>query len=202
MKLLLTAFEPFGGERINASLEALSRVEATADTELTRLVLPCVFGLAAETALEAVSREKPDAVVCLGQAAGRDAITPERRAVNLRKARIPDNAGNTPSDESIVAGAAEDLFSTLPIEAMCDAITACGIPARISESAGTFVCNDLMYGLLSGLRQRGIQIPAGFVHVPCLPGQAEEGSPSMPLSEIVVGLNAALAALEAAFDGA
>lgn len=195
MKILLTAFEPFGGEEINASLEALRRVEAPDGAELTRLVLPCVFGLAAETVREAVYREKPDAVVCLGQAAGRDAITPERRAVNLRCARIPDNAGKSPADEPVVPGGAEELLSTLPIERMCAAIRSRGLPARISESAGTFVCNDLMYGLLFALQNAGVEIPAGFIHVPCLPGQTGDDGPSLPPAEIAAGLQAALAVL-------
>lgn len=192
MTILLTAFEPFGGEGINASLEAMRLVEPPAGTELLRLTVPTVFGRCTETVLDALCRLRPDAVVCLGQAAGREAITPERRAVNLRNARIPDNEGFCPVERPVVPGGEAELHSTLPVEAMCAAILARGIPARISESAGTFVCNDLMYGLLHALRRRGIAIPAGFIHVPCLPEQAKEGEASMALACIVEGIYAAL----------
>ena len=195
MTILLTAFEPFGGERINASLEAMRLVEAPAGGELERLMVPTVFGRCTETVLDTLFRLRPDAVVCLGQAAGREAITPERRAVNLRNARIPDNEGYCPVGVPVVPGGEEELISTLPIERMCAAILSHGIPARISESAGAFVCNDLMYGLLHALRRQGIAIPAGFIHVPCMPGQAKAGEPSLALPRIVEGINAALAVL-------
>ena len=195
MTILLTAFEPFGGERINASLEALRLVEAPDGTALKRLAVPTVFGRCTETVLDAVCRLRPDAVVCLGQAAGRDAITPERLAVNLRKARIPDNEGFCPAEGPVVPGGAEELLTTLPVEAMCAAILARGIPARISESAGAFVCNDLMYGLLYALRLKSIAIPAGFIHVPCLPEQTTDAGASLELGKIVEAVNAALGVL-------
>lgn len=195
MTMLLTAFEPFGGEKVNASLEALALIRAPVGKEIVRLTLPTAFGRSFESVMDAVLRERPDAVVCLGQAEGREAITPERRAVNLRNARIPDNAGFCPVDRPVVPGGPKEVLSTLPVEQMTRAIRDQGIPARISESAGTFVCNDLMYGLLYALQRYSIAIPAGFVHVPCLPEQTRDGAPSMALSRIVEGLNAALAVL-------
>ncbi len=191
MKILLTAFEPFGGEKTNASLEAMKGIRAPRGTELIRIEVPTVFGLAGETVLRAVREERPDVVLCLGQAAGRAAVTPERVAINVRDASIPDNAGEMPQDEPIVPGGPAAYFSTLPIRAMVSAAQAAGVPAAISNSAGTFVCNDLMYSLLHSLAAEFPQIRAGFVHVPaCVP--LEEG-PSVP----ILSTEKAVAAIEA-----
>lgn len=200
MKILLTAFEPFGGESVNPAWEAVRTVKAPAGAELIRLQVPTVYGRTGETVLDAVRRERPDAVLCVGQAAGRAALTPERVAINCRDAAIPDNAGQRPTDEPVVPGGPAAYFSTLPVRAMTEAIRAAGVPAGISNTAGTFVCNDLLYALLHGLAREYPGIRGGFIHVPCLPEQAArraDGTPFLPLSEIVRGLEAALALLAA-----
>lgn len=148
--------------------------------------------------IAAVERENPDAVVCVGQAAGRAAITPERVAINLRDAVSPDNAGVIPRDEPVEPGAPAAYFSTLPIREMQRRIEEHGIPSVLSNTAGTFVCNGLMYGLLHHLSATGNKIPGGFIHVPCLPDQAarmKAGTPALSLEQIVEGLEAALSVL-------
>ena len=198
MKILLTGFEPFGGETVNPAWEAVCRVHAPDGVTLSTLQIPTVFGLAGERVLDAVRRERPDAVLCLGQAAGRAALTPERVAINLRDASLPDNAGNQPEDEPIVSGGPAAYFSTLPVKAMVRAIREAGLPAVVSCSAGTFVCNDLLYMLLSALAETERPIPAGFLHLPCLPEQAAsrgDGTPSLPLGDLVRGVEAALGAI-------
>ena len=195
MKLLLTAFEPFGGEALNAAREAVSALDAPEGLQLCRLLVPTVFGLAGDTVWEAIARERPDAVLCVGQASGRAALTPERAALNLRDASIPDNAGNRPVDEPVVPGGPAAYFTTLPLREMAEAIRRAGLPAAISSSAGTFVCNDLLYTLLYRIEREGLPIRCGFLHVPCLPEQAAEGIPSLPLEDTVRGLAAAVAAL-------
>lgn len=198
MNTLITAFEPFGGEPVNPAWEAVKRLNAPEGMSLTKLLVPTVFGRAAETVLAALRREQPDYVLCVGQAAGRAAITPERVAINLRDASLPDNAGQQPVDQPIVPGGAAAFFATLPIKAMVRAMENAGVPAAISNSAGTFVCNDLMYTVLYHIETEFPGVRGGFVHVPCLPEQAERmkaGMPAMPLAQIVTGLEAALTAL-------
>ena len=192
--LLITGFEPFGGEAVNPSWEAVRRLPDTlGDWTLTRLRVPTVFGLAAETVLGAAD-PMPDAILCVGQAGGRAGLTPEVIGVNLRDARIPDNAGNRPEAEPIAPGGPDGLFATVPVRAMARAMEAAGIPARLSLSAGSFVCNDLLYSLL--LHFRGTPVRVGFVHVPYLPEQAKNGEPSLPLEEIVRGLRLCVGALD------
>ena len=198
MKILLTGFDPFGGENVNPALEAVKLVKAPAGAALVRLEVPTVFGKSIDTVLEAVRLHRPDAVVCVGQAAGRAGITPERVAINLMDASIPDNEGNQPCDRPVYPDGENAYFSTLPVKAMVEAIKAAGVPASLSNTAGTFVCNQLMYGLLYHTSREFPGIRGGFVHVPCIPEQAErtEGNlPSLPLPEIVRGLEAALAVL-------
>ena len=139
MKILLTGFDPFGGESINPALEAVKLVKAPAGAELIRLEVPTVFGRSVATVLEAVRLHRPDAVVCVGQAAGRGEITPERVAINIADASIPDNEGNQPCDAPIVPEGENACFSTLPVKAMVEAIRAAGLPASVSNTAGTFV---------------------------------------------------------------
>ncbi len=195
MKLLLTAFEPFGGDTVNPAWEAVQALDAPEGIRVVKLQVPTVFGKAAETVLSAVRREYPDAVVCVGQAAGRAVLTPERVAINCRDARIPDNAGQAPTDEPVIPGGPAAYFSTLPLRAMVSAIRAAGVGAEISNTAGTFVCNDLMYGLLHGLAREFPGVRGGFIHVPCLPEQAQRrdgATPSMALDAIANGLTAAI----------
>ncbi len=197
MKILVTGFEPFGGEDINPSWEAVRQLRAPEGTELVRLRLPVVFREAGEQLAAAMKRERPDLVLCIGQAAGRAAITPERLGVNLMDASIPDNAGFQPQEEPVIPGAPAAFFARLPVAALAEAIRAAGVPARVSNSAGLFVCNALLYRLLHEIETRYPQMRGGFLHVPCLPEQAERlgkgtSLPSMELSQIVRGLQAAL----------
>ena len=194
-RLLVTGFEPFGGESINPAWEAVSRLPETIGAyRVEKLRVPVVFGAAGEIVLEAAARVRPDAVVCVGQAGGRAGVTPELIAVNLRSARIPDNAGNRPQDTPVVPGGPDGLFATLPVRAMAARIGALGLPASVSYSAGAFVCNDLMYTVLHHFAGTGVR--AGFIHVPFLPEQAKAGTPSMILSDIVRALTAAIEALD------
>lgn len=197
MKILVTGFEPFGGEDVNPSWEAVRQLQAPEGTELVRLRLPVVFREAGEQLAAALRREQPDLVLCIGQAAGRDAITPERLGVNLMDASIPDNAGFQPQEEPVIPGAPTAYFARLPVKALAEAIRAAGVPAQVSNSAGLFVCNALLYRLLYEMETGYPQMRGGFLHVPCLPGQAarlgkEKPLPSLELSRIVRGLQAAL----------
>lgn len=198
MKILLTGFDPFGGESINPAWEAVKRVKAPAGAELIRLEVPTVFGRSITTVLTSMRLHRPDVVVCVGQAAGRSEITPERVAINIADASIPDNEGNRPCDAPIYPDGENACFSTLPVKAMVEAIKAAGLPASLSNTAGTFVCNQLMYGLLYHISREFPGMGGGFIHVPCIPEQAarmEKPVPSLPLPEIVRGLEAALSAL-------
>ena len=190
----MTAFDPFGGESVNASMELLRAMpDRMGEAELIKLVLPTEFRRAGETLCAAVDELHPDAVVCLGQAGGRDAVTPERVAVNVMDARIPDNAGCRPTDTPVDPDGPAAYFSALPIRAMAEAMTAAGTPARISDTAGTFVCNSVMYSLLRHRELRGLRIPCGFIHVPCLDELPRaEGLPSLPKETVARGLCAAL----------
>ena len=196
-KLLLTAFTPFDGERINPALEAVKLVkDRIGNLLIVKLEVPTVFGKSIDTVREAIEREKPDFVLSIGQAGGRAEITPERVAINLDDARIPDNEGNQPIDEPIFPDGENAYFSTLPVKAMVEAIRKEGLPSSLSNSAGTYVCNHLMYGVLYYLDKRPV-IKAGFIHVPYIPEQTKNKKemPALELSEIVRGLEAAITAI-------
>ena len=196
-KLLLTAFTPFDGERINPALEAVKLVkDKIGNLLIVKLEVPTVFGQSIDTVREAIEREKPDFVLSIGQAGGRAEITPERVAINLNDARIPDNEGNQPIDEPVFPDGENAYFSTLPVKAMVEAIREEGIPSSLSNSAGTFVCNHLMYGVLYYLNKRP-GMKAGFIHVPYIPEQTKNKKemPALELSEIVRGLEAAITAI-------
>ena len=196
-KLLLTAFTPFDGERINPALEAVKLVkDKIGNLLIVKLEVPTVFGKSIDTVREAIEREKPDFVLSIGQAGGRAEITPERVAINLNDARIPDNEGNQPIDEPIFPDGENAYFSTLPVKAMVEAIRKEGLPSSLSNSAGTYVCNHLMYGILYYLDKRP-GIKAGFIHVPYIPEQTKNKKemPALELSEIVRGLEAAITAI-------
>lgn len=196
-KLLLTAFTPFDGERINPALEAVKLVkDKIGNLLIVKLEVPTVFGKSIDTVREAIEREKPDFVLSIGQAGGRAEITPERVAINLNDARIPDNEGNQPIDEPVFPDGENAYFSTLPVKAMVEAIRKEGLPSSLSNSAGTYVCNHLMYGILYYLDKRP-GIKAGFIHVPYIPEQTKNKKemPALELSEIVRGLEAAITAI-------
>ncbi len=196
MKILISAFEPFGGEERNASLEVLRQINVPAGREIKKIVVPTVFGLAGKVLLDAVREERPDVVLCLGQAAGRIDVTPERVAINVRDASIPDNAGRQPKDEPIVPNGPAAIFSSLPIKDMIRAARNEGLSASISNSAGTFVCNDLMYSLLYVLNRDYPFIRGGFIHVPVCPSMGKEPrTPSMPTEMSAATIEAMFTAL-------
>lgn len=199
MKLLLTAFEPFGGADMNPAQEAVRLVpERIGDVDIVKMDVPVVFGRAIDAVAAAVEREKPDAVLCIGQAGGRAAITPERVAINVDDASIPDNAGAQPIDRPIVPGGPAAYFSTLPVKAMVAAIRQAGLPASLSNTAGTFVCNHLMYGVLHLLATRCPGVRGGFMHVPFAPQQVtDRPAPAMSVEDIARGITAAVEAIAA-----
>lgn len=202
MKLLLTGFEPFGGIRVNPSEQvvlALAR-ENLGAIKVQAAILPVdrVHGPAA--LIRAYQEHHPDAVLCLGEASKRMAISIERVAINLLDYRIPDNAGNQIVDESIVRDGPASYFCTLPVRAMLNAVRACGVPAELSLSAGAFLCNQVTYTLLHYLAQNNLVIPAGFVHLPALPEQVIDKQPlipSMGLETMLKGIRAAINVLDA-----
>lgn len=184
--VLLTGFEPFGGERTNSSQEVVRRLHGTVIRRhrMVGAVLPCVFRDSLPGLRRLIRRHDPVLVICLGQAGGRAAITPERVAINVDDARIPDNAGRQPVDRPVVRGGPAAYFSTLPIKAMVRDLRAAGLPAEISQTAGTFVCNHVFYGLLHALRERP-DVRGGFIHLPWLPHQ---GTPSLSASRMTEGI--------------
>ena len=189
-KLLITGFDPFGGADINPAWEAVKLLPDTiGDFELTKLEIPTVFGLATEKVLEKAEEIHPDVILCIGQAGGRAAVTPERIGVNIRDAKITDNAGNQPEGQFVAEDGPAAYFATVPVMAMADAIQAADLPGQVSNSAGAFVCNDTLYGLLH--HYAGTQVKVGFIHVPWLP---EQGSPSLELERTAAALEAAIRA--------
>ena len=194
-RLLITGFDPFGGEKINPSWEAVRRLpDEIGPWQLTKLQIPTVFGAAARAVLEAAREAAPDVILCVGQAGGRGAVTPEVVAINLREARIPDNAGHQPEDQPVAEGGPCGYFATVPVREMVRAMTDAGYPAALSYSAGTFVCNDVLYTLLHRFEGSGTRV--GFVHVPFLPQQAGENQPSMTLEDMIGALTAAVGAIK------
>jgi pyroglutamyl-peptidase len=201
LKVLLTGFEPFGGEAVNPSAQiaqALHGQVLQADgtpARVVAVVLPCVFGAALQALDAALRQHRPLLVLALGQAAGRCELTPERVAINVDDARIADNAGAQPVDRPVVPGGPAAYFSTLPIKAMVAALRAAGVPASVSQTAGTFVCNHVVVGRMHALREHpGVR--GGFMHVPLLPEQAARtsGQPSLPLALQTEGVRLALQA--------
>jgi len=195
--VLVTGFEPFGGERTNPSWEVCTRLpKEISGMRVQTCRVPCRFRRAIEVVAEAIERVRPVLVVCLGQAGGRSRIGIERVAINVDDARIPDNAGAQPVDELVAANGPPAYFATLPVKAMAAAVRAAGVPAEVSNTAGTFVCNHLMYGVLHGLAVSGSRARAGFIHVPYSEEQAagHRDSPSMAIDTMVKGVVAAIAA--------
>lgn len=189
-RLLITGFDAFGGSEENPSWLAVSQLPDTVGNfTLKKCMLPTVFGRAAQEVLAAAEDFQPDVILCVGVAAGRDAVTPERIAVNIRDARIPDNAGNQPVGEFVVADAPAAYFSTVPVAAMAQAIRDAGVPGTVSNSAGAFVCNDTLYLLLHHFA--GTATRVGFIHVPAAPHQH---AVSLPLEKTVRALLSAISA--------
>ena len=191
--VLVTAFMPFGGEDINPTeLILKSLPHSISGRAIIKLLLPVEFARAAALACEAYDRFSPAAVIMLGQAGGRAAITPETTAKNLMDASIPDNAGFMPKGAPIVPGGAEKLYSTFPAAAIRDAVLRLGIPCELSDNAGAYVCNSLLYGMLA---HNAGNVPTGFIHVPFIPEQGHPDKPSMELSSMRRGVTAAIEAV-------
>lgn len=189
-RVLVTGFEPFGGERTNPSFDAVRLLDGVVAVEL-----PCTFAGALPALRTAIDEHEPDLVLCVGQAGGRAAVTVEKVAVNLAEARIPDNAGAQPSDEPVVEGGPAAYFAHLPVKAMVQAARSCGVPAQVSYTAGTFVCNQVAYGLAHLIETERPGLRGGFVHVPYSPDQVvDQAQPSMDTAVVARALQAMIAA--------
>lgn len=197
-KVLVTGFDPFGGERVNPSWEV---VKLLGDLELSgaQIVvrqLPCVFGKAIDALNAAIDEVHPEMVLCVGQAGGRSDFSVERVAINIDDARIPDNEGNEPVDAPIVADGPAAYFSSLPIKTIVNGLRESGIPASVSQTAGTYVCNHVMYGLMHRLAHPSCSVvKGGFIHIPYLPEQAAKhpGEPSMSVNTVLNALELTIA---------
>lgn len=191
-KLLITGFDPFGGANINPAWQAVDRLpDVVGEYALCKLQIPTVFQKAPQMVMEKAAELCPDVILCIGQAGGRDAVTPERFGVNIRDARIADNMGNQPRGERIAPDGPAAYFATVPVEAMAQAAREAGYPATVSNSAGAFVCNDTLYSLLHHFAGTGVKV--GFIHVPYLP---EQGTPALPLEKTVAALEAMIKVCE------
>ena len=182
MKIIVTGFDPFGGETINPSIECVKALPEIEGVELIRLELPTVFKESAKRLNEVINDVKPDAVLSVGQAGGRPGITMERIAINIDDARIPDNISQQPIDETIQTEGEAAYFTTLPIKRIVKAIRELRISAEVSNSAGTFVCNHIMYQSLFAATKADKPFKAGFMHIPFIPEQTTD-KPSLPLEE-------------------
>ena len=191
MKIIVTGFDPFGGEKINPSIECVKALPEVEGVELIRLELPTVFKESAKRLNEVINDVKPDAVLSVGQAGGRPGITMERIAINVDDARIPDNISQQPIDETIQTKGAAAYFSTLPIKRIVKAIREAGISAEVSNSAGTFVCNHIMYQALFAVAKADKPFKAGFMHIPFITEQTTN-KPSLPLEESTKALQIAI----------
>ncbi len=200
MKILLTGFEPFSEDLFNPSWEAVKLLpEQIEERQIIKTCLPVVFGKAADMLIEKIRETKPDAVICTGLAGGRKAVTPELIAVNLRSAGIPDNDGQQPVWEKILEDGEDGIFTKLPVREMKTQLLAAGIPAEISYSAGTYVCNEVMYRLLhyAGHENENPGMKAGFIHVPYAKEYLAEGKDAfaLPVKEIAKALAVCVAVL-------
>lgn len=203
MKILVTGFDPFGNDQTNPAIEVVKRLpDHIAGAEVIKLEIPTVFNESAIALKNAMKKHKPDYVLCIGQAGGRYGLTPERVAINEDDARIPDNEGNQPIDEVIQKDGEAAYFSQHPIKAMVAAIQKEGLPASVSNTAGTFVCNHIMYQAIYLTKTLFPKAKAGFMHVPFLPEQVinRPEVASMSLEDIIRGTHAAISAI-VEFDG-
>ena len=197
---LVTGFEPFGGDARNPSWEICERLPGSiAGLRVEVQRVPCEFLRSIQIVAEAIERHRPALVVCLGLAGGRSQLSVERVAINTDDARIPDNAGERPIDEPIAPDGPPAYFATLPVKAMVAAMRKAGVPAEVSNSAGTYVCNHVMYGVLHFIAASGKRARAGFIHVPYAEDQTldKPGTPAMALATMVKGVEAAIAAAQA-----
>lgn len=199
MKVLVTGFDPFGGESINPAYEAVKALpDEILGAQVIKIEIPTVFDDAPKAVETAIEVYHPDIVLCVGQAGGRTHITPEFVGINFKDARIPDNLGKQPLNEKIAEDGDTAYFSKHPVKAMVQKLKDHGIPAAVSYSAGTYVCNDVMYSLLYMIDKKYPNIRGGFVHVPYDASQAamlSASTPSMPITMIAEGLKLAIEAI-------
>lgn len=193
-KILITGFDPFDHAQINPSYEAVRALpEEIGGATVIKMEIPTVFNKAASIVRDAIMKNIPDIIICVGQAGGRSAISIEQVAINIVEARIPDNEGNQPQDENVIVTGDNAYFSNLPVKAMVKAIQDKGIQAEISYSAGTYVCNEVMYQLLHTITKEFPSMRGGFIHVPFSPEQTED-KPSMPIESMTEALYTAIQA--------
>lgn len=198
MKILVSGFDPFGGEKINPAIESVKLLpDEIKGAKIIKLEIPTVIGKSLRKLEEVIEREKPDVVINVGQAGGRQDITVERVGINVDDCRIKDNEGNQPIDEPVVKGGPDAYFVTLPIKAMVKNMTDNKVPASISNTAGTFICNHVTYGMAHLAKTKYPNMKTGFIHIPFLPEQVldKRNMPSMSLDLIVKGLTHAIEAV-------
>ena len=198
MKILITGFDPFGGEPVNPALEAVKLMkDEIAGAKIIKLEIPTVFRKSVEKIHEMMKAEQPDVVLSIGQAGGRFGVTPERVAINVDDARIKDNEGNQPVDTPIFTDGEAAYFSNLPVKAMVEAIKNKGLPSTLSNSAGTFVCNHVMYGVLYYIHKEFPNVRGGFIHVPFITDQVvtKPNVASMALADITEALESSVEAI-------
>ena len=199
MKILITGFDPFGGEKVNPAYEAVKLLPDTiAGAQIVKLEIPTVFSKSGPAVEAGILEHKPDVVLNIGQAGGRSCVTVERVAVNLAEARIPDNAGEQPMDDPLQPDGPAAYFATIPVKGIVQNVRDHGLPCHISYSAGTYVCNCVMYNVLHMAATKYPNIRAGFMHVPFADGQVVDkpnGTPSMALETIAKALEYAVEAI-------
>lgn len=195
MKILVTGFDPFGGEKVNPAFEVIKKLKDNIEeAEIVKLQVPTAFYSSVNKTVEKIEEIKPDAVLMIGQAGGRFDVTVERIAINLDDARIPDNEGNQPIDKLVDEEGLTAYFATLPIKAIVNKIKEKNIPSSVSNSAGTYVCNHLMYGVLNHIYKNKLNIKAGFIHIPFLLEQVlnKPNVPAMTLDCMVTAIESAI----------
>ena len=197
MKVLVTGFDPFGGESINPAWEAVKVIkDEIAGAEIVKMQIPTVVGKSIAKIHDKMVEINPDIVIAVGQAGGRFGVTPERVAINVTDARIPDNEGNQPIDEPIFADGDAAYFSNLPVKAMVQEIKNAGYPTSLSNTAGTYICNHVMYGILYYIQKEFPNVHGGFIHVPFAASQVvnKPNTPSMAIADITAAIEAAIKA--------
>lgn len=198
MKILVTGFDPFGGEKVNPAIEAVKKLPDTIDgAEIIKLEIPTVVHKSLAKIDAAIAEHDPDIILSVGQAGGRPDITVERVGINCDDCRIPDNEGNQPVDEPVYKDGPAAYFSLLPIKAMVADIQAAGIPASVSDTAGTFICNHVLYGVRYICEHKYPGKKSGFIHIPFMTSQAvgKRNTPSMNLDDIVKALTVAITSI-------
>ena len=199
MKILVTGFDPFGGEPINPAIESVKLLPATIEgAEIIKLEIPTVVHKSLQVIREAIQKHDPDMILSIGQAGGRSDLTVERVGINIDDCRITDNEGNQPLNEPLVAGAPDAYFTQLPVYAMVEKMKADGLPAAVSYTAGTYVCNAMMYCVLHALHTKYPTIRGGFMHVPYATQQTVSqpaGTPGMALTDIARGIERSVEAI-------